>query len=767
MLIPFYISLLPQEEYGILQQIVILSSFCEVFISLSIKQSMLRLYYDYNSKTEKARFLGNIILYLISSYIIAVIIFSITPLISIIFNFNEISGQFLLILLYTFLFELLYLGLTYLRIHRKLKVFLTISAIVSVSEVIIIILLLFMDYRTAMIRIYGGIIASVLGIAALVVMDRTMRFKFQICPKIFSNFFSFSIPLIAINILGWFIVSYDRILIANHMGVTILAVYGLAFQLASIYKIGQMGFLRALSVNIYERANKINFISHIHQIGNKAGFVSVTMAFLIVFLMYYISPLLVPLAYFQAIDLTILFIISKILLIYFMFNTTLMKSFKNTGTILVIYMLSSGVFYFSCKSFIPEYGMIGGVYAHIITGFILMALSQLFVYYKYLYCLSLKNFLSLIISIIFAISAVILKTEEFYLLTLMLIVTAIIIILNKGGIWELKKIIAEVGQAHDGSLGMAHSYIDAIQNSEFDSIKFQTHIASAESSKYETFRIPFSYEDVNRYDYWKRMEFTFDQWKELKTHCDEKGLEFISSPFSVKAFEYLESLDVKTYKIASGCVENLLLLDLIIQTDKKVIISTGIYGYESLDQIMQRYADFSDNISFLHCITSYPTPIDKLNLLRIQEMKDRYSAQVIGYSDHSGEIWPVIVAASLGAEILEYHITFDKKSFGPDSAASLVIEDACYVAKVVKKMNVAMNKSNISQTDKHDLKKLFGYSLSAKQKIKKDSKIRISDLETKKPAGHGIHPKNYKSIIGQKSNREILPGEFIQDQDIR
>jgi N,N'-diacetyllegionaminate synthase len=106
-------------------------------------------------------------------------------------------------------------------------------------------------------------------------------------------------------------------------------------------------------------------------------------------------------------------------------------------------------------------------------------------------------------------------------------------------------IIAEISQAHEGSLGIAHSYIDALATAGVDAVKFQTHIAEAESSASEQFRVKFSYEDATRFDYWKRMEFTAEQWAGLKAHCDEKGVEFISSPFSVAAVELLENIGVQ------------------------------------------------------------------------------------------------------------------------------------------------------------------------------------------------------------------------------
>ena len=100
--------------------------------------------------------------------------------------------------------------------------------------------------------------------------------------------------------------------------------------------------------------------------------------------------------------------------------------------------------------------------------------------------------------------------------------------------------IAEIGQAHDGSLEKLHAYIDAVAKTGVDAIKFQTHIADAESSIYEPFRIKFSDKDKTRFDYWKRMEFSTEDWIEIGKHCNELGLTFISSPFSNAAVDILE-----------------------------------------------------------------------------------------------------------------------------------------------------------------------------------------------------------------------------------
>src|ERR671917_372664 len=122
-------------------------------------------------------------------------------------------------------------------------------------------------------------------------------------------------------------------------------------------------------------------------------------------------------------------------------------------------------------------------------------------------------------------------------------------------------IIGEVAQAHDGSLGLAHAFIDAIANAGADAVKFQTHIAAAESTPSEPFRVKFSRQDQTRYEFWRRLEFTPEQWQGLKDHCDERNVRFRSSPFSLEAVDLLAGLEMPVWKVASGEVPNLEMLD--------------------------------------------------------------------------------------------------------------------------------------------------------------------------------------------------------------
>ncbi len=169
-------------------------------------------------------------------------------------------------------------------------------------------------------------------------------------------------------------------------------------------------------------------------------------------------------------------------------------------------------------------------------------------------------------------------------------------------------IIGEVAQAHDGSLGMAHAHIDAIAAAGGDAVKFQTHIAVAESTAAEPWRKRFSPQDETRLDYWRRMEFTEDQWLGLRRHADEKSLLFLSSPFSLEATELLYRVGVAGWKVASGEINNFPMLDRMTETGLPVILSTGMSGLAEIDASVARIQASDAPLAVLQCASIYPSP---------------------------------------------------------------------------------------------------------------------------------------------------------------
>lgn len=328
-------------------------------------------------------------------------------------------------------------------------------------------------------------------------------------------------------------------------------------------------------------------------------------------------------------------------------------------------------------------------------------------------------------------------------------------------------IIAEIGQAHEGSLGILHSYIDALASTGVDAVKFQMHIAEAESSEHEPFRVQFSLEDKTRFDYWKRMGFTLEQWKGIKQHCDEVGLDFICSPFSNLAVNWLEEIGIEQYKIGSGEVNNFLMLEKIAQTGKTVILSSGMSSYNELDKTVAFLKERNVEFSVLQCTTAYPTQPEQYGLNVIQELKNRYNVPV-GFSDHSAKMATCIAATALGASILEFHVVFDRQLFGPDSKSSLTISETKDLVIAVR--NIATALSNT--IDKNNsgafssLKQIFEKSLAVNKDLPKNHILTFDDLESKKPKGFGIAASRFQEIIGKSLSKDLKQWDFLNETDL-
>ncbi len=328
-------------------------------------------------------------------------------------------------------------------------------------------------------------------------------------------------------------------------------------------------------------------------------------------------------------------------------------------------------------------------------------------------------------------------------------------------------IIAEIAQAHDGSLGLLHSMIDAAADAGAHAVKFQMHIAEAESSSEEPFRIPFSYVDKTRYDYWKRMEFTLEHWVGIRDHCYKRNCDFLCSPFSIAAIENLERLEAKSYKIASGETENFLLLEKICRTGKPLIISTGLSDLVSVDKTLKFIDNRCEVTGLLQCTTMYPTPAKQVGLNVLKLLRDRYQLPV-GLSDHSGSIYAGLAAVSLGAELLEVHVAFDKKMFGPDASSSLtfaefkqLVDGVHFIAEAT-----SLDFDKTMSNEKQNLKKIFGKTLALNKTLAKGSVIRFDDLESKKPGGLGIPASEFSEIIGRKLKSDKEKYSFLTYEDL-
>lgn len=328
-------------------------------------------------------------------------------------------------------------------------------------------------------------------------------------------------------------------------------------------------------------------------------------------------------------------------------------------------------------------------------------------------------------------------------------------------------IIAEIGQAHDGSVGILHSLIDAVAATGVDIIKFQVHIAEAESSALEPFRVKFSHVDKTRYDYWKRMELSLFEWREIKSHCEGLGVEFLATPFSNKAVDLLEELSVRRYKVGSGDLANPLLLEKMARTGKEIILSTGLCTYSDIDSAVGFLRMRQIPFALMQCTSSYPTAASDVGLAEISELRTRYDCPV-GLSDHSGTIYAGLGAATVGATAIEAHVTFDKRMFGPDAKASLSVDNFSQLVEGVRFLEKARKHSSkkIMDDDKQELRRIFGKALAVNRDLPAGHVLCLEDLEGKRPGDGGLSVCQLNKVVGRRLINSKTRWDFLNLNDV-
>ncbi len=323
-------------------------------------------------------------------------------------------------------------------------------------------------------------------------------------------------------------------------------------------------------------------------------------------------------------------------------------------------------------------------------------------------------------------------------------------------------IIAEVGQGYDGSLGMAHAFIDAIAISGANAVKFQTHIAAAESTPTEPWQIKFGYQDKCRYDYWQRMEFSPEQWRGLKQHAEDRGLIFLSSPYSLKAVELLMSLGINVWKIPSEEVGNMQLLEAVIQTRLPIILSSGMSTIAELDRAVAAIQPHGNQIAILQCTSESPCPPEHVGLNLISEIRNRYGCEV-GLSDHSGTIYPGLAAVSLGIQILEIHVTLSREMFSPDMSASIttaelrqLVTGVRYIEKI---LSHPVDKNTMAEK-LEPMRRLCTKSLVAARDLPVGTILQRHHLASKRP-GLGIPPEQLDNVLGKRVITDLRADDLL------
>jgi N-acetylneuraminate synthase len=325
-------------------------------------------------------------------------------------------------------------------------------------------------------------------------------------------------------------------------------------------------------------------------------------------------------------------------------------------------------------------------------------------------------------------------------------------------------IIAEIGSCHDGSFGNAVNMIRAAARCGVDAVKFQLHIAEAETTRDAP--MPPFFKGESRFEYFKRTSFSPEQWVKLWKECKDNGVEFIASSFSVEAVDILEELGVRTHKVPSGEVTNLPLLKHMARTGKRILLSTGMSDYREIGEAIATIREHNDDLVVLQCSTAYPTKYEQVGLNVLAELRKRFKVRV-GLSDHTLTNYSAFAAVIGGAEVIEKHFTLSRLMYGSDARNSLEPREFTDLVKGIRAIGIMLN----TEVDKDDLssyrdmKITFEKSIVAARDILKGEVIHEDMLAYKKP-GDGMRPSERASIIGKKVTRDIMKDTKLSPGDL-
>lgn len=319
-------------------------------------------------------------------------------------------------------------------------------------------------------------------------------------------------------------------------------------------------------------------------------------------------------------------------------------------------------------------------------------------------------------------------------------------------------VVAEIGNNHDGKLSQARRLIRDASEAGCDVVKFQTHIAYEEMIENGT--CPPHFKEP-RFQFVKRMQFSKAQHRSLKAYAERLGLIFLSSPFSEKAVDLLNELDVAVFKIGSGELTNIPFLQYVAKKKKPIILSTGMSTWQEIDLAVETIRKYNKRLIIMQCTSKYPCPYEEVGLKLIPELKKRYSLP-IGLSDHTPTVYTAIAGVALGACLIEKHFTLNKTLYGPDHKASLVKAEMKTLVEAIKAVELALK-----PFDKDELIKLKGIrdtfqkSLVAKVNIPSGVRITKAMLCQKKP-GTGISPVRWFEVVGRLTRKAIAKNRLIE-----
>ncbi len=327
-------------------------------------------------------------------------------------------------------------------------------------------------------------------------------------------------------------------------------------------------------------------------------------------------------------------------------------------------------------------------------------------------------------------------------------------------------IIAEAGVNHNGDLELAKRLIDVAAEAGADAVKFQTFKAEklvSQNAPKATYQKQTTEAEESQFAMLKKLELDLETHKLLMSHCQERNIMFLSSPFDLDSIDLLNELGIEIFKIPSGEITNLPYLRKIGGLDKDVILSTGMSTMDEIEaavKILYTAGLKKEQLTILHCNTEYPTPMCDVNLRAMQTLSKKLTVAV-GYSDHTLGIEIPIAAVALGARVIEKHITLNNDLLGPDHRASLEPDELKTMINAIRNIEQAMGDGLKKPTPSEIINRpIARKSIVAKRQIKKGERLNDDNLTIKRP-GTGISPMKWDQLIGTRATRSFQMGEII------
>ena len=322
-------------------------------------------------------------------------------------------------------------------------------------------------------------------------------------------------------------------------------------------------------------------------------------------------------------------------------------------------------------------------------------------------------------------------------------------------------IIAEAGINHNGSLTLAKKLIDAAKDAGADAVKFQTHLAEKEMLKGE---ITADYIGEPVFNLIKRMELSKKQHLELMSYCEDKSIIFLSTGYCKEAVDLLDELGLPLFKVGSGEVTNLPLIEYIAKKGKPMIVSTGMTTMEELKLSVELIKKINDKLILLQCTSTYPTKYEDVQLKSIEQLRKEFDVPV-GFSDHSIGIYIPLAAVALGACVIEKHFTMDRNLPGPDQKASIEPDELKELVKGIRAIADAMKNPKAVVEGEKEVQNFARESVVSILDIPEETIITNGMVNVKRP-GIGIPARDLNKVIGKKTKKAIKKSSLIKWGDL-